>query len=204
MTAPLDILPRFALDAAAIAVLVYGIYYPRHRRMDLVVVYALFNLGLFLALVVIAGGEVSMGVGFGLFAVLSIVRLRSEPFSNRELAYFFVALVLALVCAIDLGSLPFAAALAAVAVLAAWIIDHPRLSRPTRRLEVTLELVFADQAALHRHLEERLNAEVTEAWVLEIDYVRETTRAAVRYVPSPRTPPVPERTLNASVSAPGR
>ncbi len=44
-----------------------------------------------------------MGVGFGLFAVLSIVRLRSEPFSNRELAYFFVALVLALVCAIDLG-----------------------------------------------------------------------------------------------------
>ena len=45
-----------------------------------------------------------MGVGFGLFAVLSIVRLRSEPFSNRELAYFFVALVLALVCAIDLGA----------------------------------------------------------------------------------------------------
>jgi len=82
---------------------------------------------------VIAGGELSMGVGFGLFAVLSIVRLRSEPFSNRELAYFFVALVLALLCAIDLGSLAFAGVLAGVALVAAWAIDHPRLSKPTRR-----------------------------------------------------------------------
>ncbi len=81
--------------------------------MDLVVVYALFNLGLFLALVVISQGQVSMGVGFGLFAVLSIVRLRSEPFSNRELAYFFVAIVLALVCAIDLGSLALPGVLSA-------------------------------------------------------------------------------------------
>ncbi|HTE61023.1 MAG TPA: DUF4956 domain-containing protein, partial [Solirubrobacteraceae bacterium] len=103
-----DVLPRLGLDVAAIATLVYGLFYRRHERMDLVVVYALFNIGLFLALLVIASGELSMGVGFGLFAVLSIVRLRSEPFSNRELAYFFVALVLALVCAIDLGNLVFA------------------------------------------------------------------------------------------------
>jgi hypothetical protein len=172
--------------------------------MDLVVVYALFNLGLFLALLVIAGGELSMGVGFGLFAVLSIVRLRSEPFSNRELAYFFVALVLALVCAIDLGSLAFAAMLAAIALLAAWAIDHPRVSRPSRRMEVTLELVFADQESLRRHLEERLNARVIEVAVLEIDYVHETTRAEVRYAPSPRTQPVPQEALDATVAVPGR
>jgi hypothetical protein len=175
-----DVLPRLGLDLVAIAVLVYVLFYPRHKRMDLVVVYALFNVGLFVALLVIAGGELSMGVGFGLFAVLSIVRLRSEPFSNRELAYFFVALVLALVCAIDLGSLGFAAMLTAVALLAAWAIDHPRVSRPTRRMEVMLELVFSDEDALRRHLEERLNASIRELSVLEIDYVRETTRVEVR------------------------
>jgi hypothetical protein len=199
-----DLLLRLAVDAAAIAALVYGLFHRRHRRMDLVVVYALFNVGLFLALVVIAAGEVSMGVGFGLFAVLSIVRLRSEPFSNRELAYFFVAIVLALVCAIDLGSPAYAAVLATVAVLAAWAIDHPRLSRPTHALEVTLELVFSDVEALRRHLEERLNARVTEITVREIDYVRETTRAAVRYLPDPRTPPVPEEALDAPVAPNGR
>jgi Domain of unknown function (DUF4956) len=193
-----DVLPRLGLDVVAIATLVYGLFYRRHERMDLVVVYALFNIGLFLALLVIAGGELSMGVGFGLFAVLSIVRLRSEPFSNRELAYFFVALVLALVCAIDLGSLAFAGMLAGIALLAAWVIDHPRLSEPTRRLEVMLELVFSDDDALRRHLEERLNASVRQFSVLEIDYVRETTRVEVRYVPAAW--PAPTQTLDATVT----
>jgi hypothetical protein len=197
-----DMLPRLALDVVAIATLVYGLFYPRHRRMDLVVVYALFNVGLFLALLVIAGGEVSMGVGFGLFAVLSIVRLRSEPFSNRELAYFFVALVLALVCAIDLGSLPFAGTLAGVILLAAWAIDHPRVSRPACRVEIMLELVFADDEALRRHLEERLNASIDQCSVLEIDYVRETTRVEVRYVPAARTRSVPKEELDATLAVP--
>jgi hypothetical protein len=199
-----DVLPRLGLDLAAICALVYGLFYRRHRRMDLVVVYALFNIGLFVALLVIAGGELSMGVGFGLFAVLSIVRLRSEPFSNRELAYFFVALVLALVCAIDLGNLAFAAMLAGVALVAAWAIDHPRLSKPTHRVEVMLELVFSDEDTLRRHLEERLNASIRELSVLEIDYVRETTRVEVRYIPAPRTHPISEEALDATVAGPGR
>lgn len=199
-----DILARLALDGAAIATLVYGIYLPRHRRMDLVVVYALFNVGVFVAIVVITRADVTLGIGLGLFAVLSMIRLRSETFDNRELAYFFIALVLALVAAIDLGSLALAGVLAAVALVAAWVVDHPRLSRPTRRLEVTLELLFGDQEALRRHLEERLNAHVTEAWVLEIDYVKETTRAAARYIVGPRTPPVPEESLDATIAVPGR
>ena len=195
-----DVPLRLALDLASIAALIYGIYLPRYRRMDLVVVYGLFNLGLFLAIVVITRGEVTLGIGLGLFAVLSMIRLRSETFSNRELAYFFVALVLALVTAIDVGGLAPAAGLAAIALAAAWVVDHPRFNRPTRRLEVTLELVFSDPEALRRHLEERLNARVVDASVLEIDYVRETTRAEVRYVPGAQLRPLREEDLDASVA----
>jgi hypothetical protein len=175
-----DLALRLAIDVAAVAALVFGLFHPRHRRMDLVVVYALFNVGVFLALSVIVAGELSMGVGFGLFAVLSIVRLRSEPFSNRELAYFFVALVIGLVCALDIGHPAYAGVLAGVALLAAWAIDHPRVSRPTRRLEVVLERTFPDDEALREHLRERLRAPVLEVTVHEIDYVRETTRVEVR------------------------
>ena len=171
---------RLAIDVAAVSALVFGLFHPRHRRMDLVVVYALFNVGVFLALSVIVAGELSMGVGFGLFAVLSIVRLRSEPFSNRELAYFFVALVIGLVCALDIGHPAYAGVLAGVALLAAWAIDHPRVSRPTRRLDVMLERTFGDDEALREHLRERLRAPVLDFTVHEIDYVRETTRVEVR------------------------
>ena len=175
-----DLALRLAIDVVAVAALVYGLFHPRHRRMDLVVVYALFNVGVFLALSVIVAGELSMGVGFGLFAVLSIVRLRSEPYSNRELAYFFVALVIGLVCALDVGHPAYAGLLAGVALLAAWAIDHPRLNRPTRRLEVTLDRAIGDDAALRAHLRERLRAPVLDVTVRELDYVRETMRVEVR------------------------
>lgn len=180
-----DLALRFGLDVAAIAALMFAIYRPRHGRMDLIVVYALFNIGLFLAIVAITSGDISLGVGLGLFAVLSMIRLRSETFDNRELGYFFVALVLALVTAIELGRPLFTAVLAAAALVAAWAIDHPRMSRPTRRLEVVLDSVFTDRGELRRHLEESVEGRVVEAWVLEIDHVRETTRAAVRYEAAP-------------------
>jgi hypothetical protein len=174
-----DLLARLGLDVLALAALAYGLFYPRHRRMDLVVVYALFNVGLFLALVVISQGKVSMGVGFGLFAVLSIVRLRSEPFSNRELAYFFVAIVLALVCAIDLGGLALPGVLAAVILLATWAIDHPRLAAQSSTVRITLDRVAAGDE-LTRALEERLHVRVLAVHVLEVDYVRETTLVDAR------------------------
>lgn len=183
MLALADALPRLAIDLVALAALTGGLFQPRHRRMDLVVVYVLFNVGLFLVLLVLVGAHVSLGVGIGLFAVLSIVRLRSEPYAHRELAYFFVALALALVCAVDLGDLAVTAALATLLLVAAWAVDHPRLGTASQRTEVTLELVLTDPAALRARLEERLRARVLAVAVLEVDWVRETTRVEVRHQP---------------------
>ena len=199
-----ELLPRLLVDLVAAGVLIYGLFHRRHRRSDLCVVYAMFNLGLFMAVAVIAAENVSIGVGFGLFAVLSIVRLRSEPYSNHELAYFFVAIVLALVTALDAGGLDVTAAMAAIAVGGAAVIDHPRLGhRTVRRTDVTLERAFGDQESLRRHLEERLNATILDVRVVEIDYVRETTRAAVRFVPRSHVPADPA-VLDAAVARSGR
>jgi hypothetical protein len=184
-----DLLVRLAIDVVAIGALAYGIYYRRHGRRDLVVIYSMFNIGLFLALVVIMSGDISVAVGFGLFAVLSIVRLRSEPFTNGELAYFFLALVIGLVTGIDIGSIGLTVLLSALALVAAVVIDHPRLLRQTRQLQITLETIPSDPDTLRRHVEERLNARVYECHVLEIDYVRETTRVSVRCSTTPLTQP---------------
>jgi len=177
----LELIPRLAIDAAAIVLLAQGLFLRRHGRGDLVALH-LFNLGVFAAVAVIARSEVSLGVGFGLFAVLSIVRLRSETFTHVELGYCFLALVLALVCAIDAGGPAVAGTLAGVLLLAAAVFDHPRLASSERRLEVTLERAVPDLGELRRELEARLGAQVTDVAVLELDYVRDTTRVAARCV----------------------
>ena len=37
--------------------------------------------------------RVDIAVGFGLFAILSIIRLRSSAVTQQEVAYYFMALV---------------------------------------------------------------------------------------------------------------
>ena len=176
----LDALLRLALDAAAIGILAFALYYRRHGRSDIAVLLSLFNLGVFLAVIVIAGGEFGVSAGLGLFAVLSVMRMRSETFSARELGYLFTALALAIMCAVNVGTLAFPVALSAAALGAVALLDHPRLMRSTRTMDVTVELVFADHDALRRHLEERLNVDIANVRVVEVDYVREVTRAELR------------------------
>jgi Domain of unknown function (DUF4956) len=200
----LDALVRLALDAGAMGVLAFALYYRRHGRSDLAVLLCLFNLGVFLAVIVIVGGEFGLSAGLGLFAVLSVMRMRSETFSARELGYLFTALALAILTAVEVGGLGFSLALAAAALAAVALLDHPRLMRSTRTMEVTLELVFADHDALSRHLAERLNVDVVDVRVVEVDYVREVTRVDLRAADRPRlAAPTTEDGLGAPPAAAG-
>jgi Domain of unknown function (DUF4956) len=181
-----DLALRLLIDLVAVAALAYGLYYRRHRRRDLLTVYVAFNVGVFIVVTAISLGQIAVAVGFGLFAVLAMIRLRSEPYSHAEFAYFFLALVLALATGVDIGSLPVTVGLCALALVTILVVDRPTLVEPIERMEVTLEAAIADAGELGRRLEERLNARIVDATVLEIDYVRETTRVQVQYRRQPR------------------
>ena len=199
----LDALLRLAFDAVAMGFLAFALYYRRHGRSDLAVLLCLFNLGVFLAVIVIVGGEFGVSAGLGLFAVLSVMRMRSETFSARELGYLFTALALAIVCAVDVGGLAFPLALSAAALGAVAVLDHPRLMRSTRTMDVTVELVFADHDALLRHLEERLNVAIADVRVVEVDYVREVTRAELRCSDRPiSSTPMTDHSVGVTQTAP--
>lgn len=177
---------RLLIDVLAIGVLAIGLFYRRHQRSDLVVLYVVFNVGLFAAVVVISEGQVIAAVGFGLFAVLSIIRLRAEQLTFAEIAYFFAAIVLGLVAAVDLGGAEKTAALAALVIVAPAIIDHPALLRASRRMEITLERAVPDVDELRQAIEERLDARVIALEVLDLDYVREVTRVEIHVLDGDR------------------
>ena len=170
---------RLLVDLVAIAALV-TIAFRRHGRRDLAVLYTTFNVGLFVAVVVISAGRVPAALGFGLFAVLSIIRLRSEALGNSDIALFFASLVLALVCGVELGSVLANAGLCALLIATAAVVDHPGLLRHDQSVLLTLEQVLSDQVALEREVRARLGADVAAVQVLEVDYVREITRVAAR------------------------
>jgi hypothetical protein len=170
---------RLLIDVVAIGALAIGLFWRRHLRRDLVVLYVVFNVGLFAAVVVISEGEVAAAVGFGLFAVLSIIRLRAEQLSYAEIAYFFAAIVLGLVAAVDIGDPAGNALLSALILAAPALIDHPRVLRDNHRMELTLERVIDDTDDLRDEVQRRVGARVVAMEILDLDYVREVTRVQV-------------------------
>src|SRR4051794_15047619 len=127
-----SLLLRFFADLVSIGLLSLMVARRRPRR-GLFMVYSAFNIGLFGVLTVISDKHVGPAIGFGLFAMLSIVRLRSEPFGNADLAYFFCALVLALANGLQLRDQALAVAVGGGILAPLFLGGHPAPSpRPPR------------------------------------------------------------------------
>jgi hypothetical protein len=182
------------IDLVAVLILAFGIYFRRHRRRDLVMAFTCLNAALFTVVQALTWVSATTGLalGFGLFAALSIVRLRSEELSYREVAYFFSALALAIVNGLGVGNPLGAVTLSAIVLAAVWAVDRPE-ARPAapRRMALVLDEVYPDEDALRVELERRLGAEIVAVSIEQLDYVREITRVDVRYLPSARPPAAP-------------
>jgi hypothetical protein len=174
-------LGRLGLDVVSMLVLVGWLYRRRVAAPEMTLVFTALNIGLFAAVSSIGSGDFPTGIGFGLFGLLSLVRLRSAAFTLKDVAYTFVALVLALVNALPERNLLMVLALDAVLLTAIWVTDESRSSRPSRVMRLTLDRVFDDLDAITIELRERLSLDPVSVTIDEVDFVRETTRVSVRY-----------------------
>jgi hypothetical protein len=169
------------IDLVAIAVLAGAVYFPRHRRRDMVLPYVGLNVGVLGVTLALSTSSIGVGLGLGLFGVLSIIRLRSSELTQAEVAYYFVSLAMGL-----LGGLSFEPAWAGptliwMLVAVVFIADHPRVLARYRNHVMRLDAAYTDERALVERLEQLLNASVRHVVVLEVDLVNDTTRVDVRY-----------------------
>ncbi len=170
-----------AADVAAILVLTIALYHRRHRRRDLIVAFIGVNVGVLAVSIVLAGSSVALGLGLGLFGVLSIIRLRSSEISQREVAYYFASLALGLIAGLSTTVSPVALALMALIVVALYAADHPRLLARSRQTQLNLDRAITDEGELRAHLEVLLGARVRQVIVQSVDLVNDTTLVDVRY-----------------------
>ncbi|HEY3437784.1 MAG TPA: DUF4956 domain-containing protein [Actinotalea sp.] len=170
-----------ALDLAAVGILCAGLYLPRHGRRELVVAYLAVNVGVLAVATALAGTAVPAGLGLGLFGVLSIIRLRSTQLDQHEVAYYFSALALGLLCGLGATPLWMTAVLCALVLLALHVGDHPRLLPRRRNHLMTLDSAHTDESALIAHLERLLGVEVLAVSLQKVDLVMQTTLVEVRY-----------------------
>lgn len=192
------------VDLAAICLLTFGLYYPRHRRRDLLTAFVGINLGVLAVAQVLSGSSLAAGIGLGLFGVLSIIRLRSTEISQREMAYYFSALALGLINGISTEVTLVTAALSGLLVLGMAIVDSPFLVARSRQQIVTVDRAIADEEELRGYLEALLGGRVRSLEVQRLDLVNDSTLVDVRYELAARPPraAVPGRGADVAALAP--
>lgn len=182
---PIETMTRFALNVAAMLVLVFGLYYRRYRDKELVTAASLFNVFAFAVLTVLSSVQFSVAAGFGLFAILALFTLRSEPITKTEITYFFGSIAIAVICSVQGTTLPFVASVATAVLLAAYVLDHPRMLASVNGVKVTLDKIeegaLSDTERMRDALSQRLGVTVMSYQILTLDYVNDTARISVFY-----------------------
>lgn len=185
-----------AADLVAIAVLVFGLFVPRHHRRDLVVAFLVVNVAVLAVMATLSATAVGVGVGLGLFGVLSIIRLRSEELRQHEVAYYFAALALGLLAGSGGLSAWLVAGLMALVLGALFIGDHPRISRGSTRQQLVLDRAHSDDDLLRAHVGSIVGDGIQSLTILRTDLVNDTTTVDVRY-----SRPVERRTTRTGLTA---
>lgn len=188
----LDLLLRLGIDGLAVGVLVRVIYYRIYHKSALFLTFFAFNLTIFLVTYMLHQVQMSMGAAFGLFAVFSMLRYRTEGISIKDMTYLFVVISIGLISAIsDVGSLPYGwgwlgtMLLNVLIVGAVWVLESDWFVE--RELTKTIhydrtDLLRPEQVnSLLDDLRARTGLWVYRVEIHDIDFRKETARLTIFY-----------------------
>ena len=178
----------FVLDLVAVVVLVFAVYFPRHRRRDMIVALLGINVGVLGVTQALSSTTVSAGLGLGLFGVLSIIRLRSAEMDQTEVAYYFAALALGLLGGFSVDPSWLSPALMAALLAVVFVGDHPALFGRYRHQLIRLDQAYLDEREAVARLEELLGGTVRRLTIRDVDLVNDTTHVDVRFQVGARSP----------------
>lgn len=145
-----------------------------------------FNLVLFLVSAILSRTELSIGSGFGLFAVFTMIRYRSEQLSGKEMAYLLVMAALGLINSIpsETFTLPGVILLNALALLLIALFEAKSSMQPANLQKIKydrLELLKPQhRELLHRDLLLRLGKKVEEVNIENINFLEGVANLKVR------------------------
>jgi hypothetical protein len=104
MTIPINLLIVCALNFLVAFVIVRFVYYPTRKNKNYVFTFLAFSTIIFFVLSLLASTELSVGIGFGLFAIFSMLRYRTDAMPIREMTYLFAIIALSTINAILFSS----------------------------------------------------------------------------------------------------
>ena len=163
------------------------IYYPRTRDKNYVFTFLAFNTVIYFVLGLLTSIELSIGVGFGLFALFSVLRYRADEIPIREMTYLFIVIALPVINSALTSNGDFIKVMIAntVMVVLLFVLEKGwgfRFEVSKRITYEKIELVTPDKRELLLDdLRKRTGLPVRLAQVGRIDFVKDTAEIMIYY-----------------------
>ena len=162
----------------------------RRSRHQYVFTFFVFNILIYFISGLLRDVQLTLGFGFGLLAVFSVLRYRTEPLPMREATFLFAAISVPFInqlfmsTRISLGELVIVNAFIIVAL---WVLDRGwgvRYEEERRVLYEKIELIKPEKhAELLEDLRARTGLDVKRFEVNEINFMRDMARITIFFDP---------------------
>lgn len=183
---------RLLIDISAVFVLIRVIYYPIYKHRDLFFTFFIFNLIIFLISFLLNKVDLSMGAAFGLFAVFSMLRYRTEDISIKDMTYLFLVIAIGLVSAVtkikdtdDHVEYLFLIGVNAVILIITYLLESNLLMKKETVRTVLYENIemikSGKEAELLADLQIRTGFNVHRYSIQKIDFLRDSAQIKVYY-----------------------
>lgn len=183
---------RLVIDISSVVILIRFIYYPIYKHRDLFFTFFIFNLIIFLISFLLNKVELSMGAAFGLFAVFSMLRYRTEDISIKDMTYLFLVIALGLVSAVikvknadDIFENLFLIFINGIVLLITYLLESSVLMKKETMKQLTyenIELIKPERREdLINDLKTRTGINIHRLSIQKIDFLKDSAVIKIYY-----------------------
>ena len=182
-----EMIIRLVFNLVTAFVLIRLIYYPLQRNKDFLFTFFLFNFLIFLICILLSSANIKAGLAFGLFALFSILRYRTETIPIKEMGYLFACVSLGVINALANKGESYSILIIcnSLILLMAWMLDNILSFKHENFKEITYEridLVHSDRMEeLKTDLIQRTGLPIHRVEIKSINFLRDTANLQIFY-----------------------
>ena len=173
------------INFMAVLILLRLVYYPRYKNSENVFTYFIFNTIIFLVTYLLNKAEMSMGAAFGLFAVFTMLRYRTENISAKDMTYMFLSISLGLLNAKTKGGWDEFLIINALVIFIAWLLESNLLFKRETTKSVVYENIAMIKPECHAELiadlEKRLGRKIHHLSLGDVDFLKDSVIIKLTY-----------------------
>lgn len=176
---------RLLIDVISMIVLVRFIYFRIYRKKDYLFTFFLFNIIIFIITYLLNKVDMSMGAAFGLFAVFSMLRYRTEGITTKDMTYLFIVIAMGLITAVSKGTYFELCVIDFILIAFTYALDGNWLIRNEMAKNIVYENIEMIRPGNHDQLmadlRKRTGLDIHRFSVNRVDFLRDTANIKIYY-----------------------